>query len=99
MEQDNKQRMIEEWGLGKFSPEEQDAFIDKIGQALYQSVALRATDEMSEEQQDAFEAFLAQAGDKVDVPAVLEYLSTNVPGFDQLLVEETAKLKAELTVS
>lgn len=99
MEPDQKQRMIEEWGLGQFSPEEQDAYIDKIGQALYQSVAMRATDEMSEDEQTAFEAFLAQAGDKADMFMVLEYLTAHVQDFDQLLADETAKLKKELFVS
>ncbi len=96
MEQDNRQQMIEQWGLGQFSPEEQDEFIDKIGQALYQSLVLRAADEMSEEEQTALDTFLAEKGDQADVATVLEYLSSHMTGFDQMLVEETAKLKKEL---
>lgn len=97
MEPDQKQRMIAEWGLGQFSPEEQDVYIDKIGQALYQSVVLRASDTMSEAEQDALDAYLQQMGVQATAATLLEYLSTHLTGFDQVLAEETAKLKTELT--
>ena len=97
MEQDEKQRMVQEWGLEKMSPAEQNSFIDRIGQTLYHAVAMRATEEMSEEDQNTFEAFLAKEGDEVDMLTVLEYLKTHVAAFDQLVAEETAKLKEELS--
>ncbi len=96
MDKETRGKMVEEWGLAGFSQEEQDEFIDKIGQALYQSVVMRATDEMSDEQQDIFETFLEQAGEKADLFTVLDYLHTNVQGFDDMLAEETEKLKKEL---
>ena len=65
---------------------------------LYQSVAMRATDEMSEEEQNAFEAFLEKEGDKADMFVVLQYLTEHVAEFQTLVAEETEKLKKELTM-
>ncbi len=96
MDKETREKMVAEWGLGAFTPEQQDEFIDKIGQALYQSVVMRATDEMSDEEQEVFETFLEQAGDKADLFTVLDYLHQNVTGFDEMLAEETEKLKKEL---
>ena len=96
MDKETREKMVEEWGLAGFSEKEQDDFIDKIGQALYQSVVMRATDEMTDEEQEVFETFLEQAGEKADLFTVLDYLHQNVQGFDDMLAEETEKLKKEV---
>ncbi len=87
-----KQSMIEQWGLSAVSPAEQDEYIDRIGKLLYQAVILRVTEDMTDEDKDALDTFMSQ-NPEADAVQILDFLSTRIPDFSQILGEETAKLK------
>ena len=98
MDTNYKEQMIRDWGLADFPQEEQDQYIDRIGQALYKSIVMRATDTLNEKGKDAFDVFLDAVTTEGDMFTVLDYLNTHVPTFEQIRQEETAKLKVLLTI-
>ncbi len=91
-----REQMIQEWGLQGFASEEQDAYIDKIGEVLYQSTVLRATEALDETQSAELDAYMAEKGDGFSAAEALDWLRSRVPGFDQIAAEETAKLKERI---
>ncbi len=86
--------MIKEWSLEQHSPEEQDAFIDRIGSLLYKSIILRMTeaDTLSKKDSDDLDLLMSQ-NETPDAAVVLDFLRGRVSNFDAIAAEESAKLK------
>ncbi len=91
-----REMMVKEWGLEGLSEEERDSFIERIGKLIYQAIILRAADDMAEGDKAAFDAFMTAHPD-ADAPSILDFLSSRIANFSQLVAEETAKLKELLT--
>jgi hypothetical protein len=91
-----RETMVSEWGLQGLSAEEQDTAIDKIGSILYQSILLRAAEVMDDATAAEFESYTASKGADMDAATALDWMRERVPGFDQIMAEETKKLKEKV---
>jgi len=79
-------------GFDKLPEEEQKGLYERIGGVLFQGILIRALETMSEDEQDAFDAFLGEHPD--DPAAMLAYLREHVAEFDALTESEVARFKA-----
>lgn len=91
-----RDQMVREWGLQDFSPQEQDEYIAKIGEVLYQSIALRATEQLDDAQLAELDAMAVQKGEAMDAAQALDWLRVKVPNFDAIAAEESSKLKERI---
>jgi len=90
--ENTKEMMIKEWGLQNLPEETRDSFIERIGKLLYQAIILRAVDEMPEQDKKMLDTFMRTHAE-ADAASILDFLSTRIPNFAQLVTEENAKLK------
>lgn len=91
MNDELKKKIIEDFGLGKMPPEEQDKFIEKIGNMLFEAVIERSIDNMDKEAMTDFDEVISNAGE--DYQKVITFLSQRVEGFKEIVSEEMARLK------
>jgi len=85
------QNIIQELGLETLPQEKQEEIILKIGDIINQKILIRVLDEMSEDQKDLFEKFLAD--NKSNQGAIFEYLHSHIDGFDTMAREEIESFK------
>lgn len=86
--------LLQELGMDAMSPEEAVAFFDAFGSIVWQRIVLRLNDMLNEEQQDKLDALLANEPENAQ--AVGTFLTTEVPGFEQMVDEEVAGYKKDL---
>jgi hypothetical protein len=88
---------IAEWGLQSLPEEKQVEMIDRIGRLIYQAVLVRSLDLLSDNEQDELDEMLNH--DTTGPQEVLVFLAQKIPTFEQMRLEEVAKLKDEVLVS
>ena len=81
-----------EFGFDTLPEEQQAEMYQRIGEVLFKGVMIRALEEMSDEEQDAFDAFLSDHPE--DPQALMNYLREKVDGFEALAADEVARFKA-----
>ena len=86
-----KKKIAEDFGLTTMPEEEQEKFIEKIGNMLFESVIERSVDVMDEKAMSDFDEILSSAGE--DYQKVISFLRDRVPGFKEIVSEEMARLK------
>lgn len=91
MDQNFKQKLIEDFGLAGMDSAEQERMIEKIGNLLFESVVERSIDLMSDEVIDQFDEVVAHTGN--DYQKVIVFLKEKVSGFDTVVSEEMSRLK------
>lgn len=91
MNDELKKKIIEDFGLSKMAPEEQDKFIERIGNMLFEAVIERSIDEMDKDTMTGFDEVISNAGE--DYQKVISFLSQRVDGFKEIVSEEMARLK------
>ncbi len=96
MNEEMRATIIRDWGLQEFPPEQQDEYVEQIGQILYQNIVLRATSEMDDAAQEALDAFMTAQGDTVDTAKALDYLKEHCPTFNEIVQEESETLRARM---
>lgn len=89
--------IIQEWGLGSLPEMKQIEMVDRIGRLIYQALLVRSLDILSEKEQTELDLLLEE--DTTTPEDVLGFLSSKIPTFNQLRVEEIEKLKEDLFVS
>jgi hypothetical protein len=90
--QDN---LIKAFALDKLPEAEREAALDKVGQAVFQSVFLRALQEMSEEQKDKLDEALEK--NPSDPDAMFNFLETTVPNLQNIISEEIESFRTGAT--
>lgn len=85
--------IIKELGIESLPAEQQEKLLNKIGTVLYQAIFLRAIDTLSEQEQDALDAFLGAHED--DPQALFSYLQEHVVDFEKIVEQEVARFRAE----
>ena len=90
------QDVIQEWGLSSLPKEKQMEMVERIGRLVYQAILSRALDILSEKEQIEFDLLLDE--DATTPQDVLAFLSSKISTFDQLVLEERQKLKADILV-
>ena len=91
MNEELRKKIIEDFGLMKMGGDEQDKFIDKIGNLLFESVLERSVDSMDEGLMGEFEECVAHAGE--DYQKILNFLKDRIPTFSEIVSDEMARLK------
>ena len=86
-----QQNMIEELGLAALPPEMQEEITLKLGTLIYQAILIRALEVMTDEQKTALEKELETKGDD----ALFPFLQKAVPNFNDIINEQTAKVKQD----
>ena len=91
MDENFKQKIIEDFGLKNMDSREQEKMIEKIGNLLFESVVERAIDVMDEGTMNDFDETVNNAGS--DYQKIISFLKSKVPGFDGIVSEEMSRLK------
>lgn len=91
MDQNIKKKISTDFGLIQMDSEEQERMIEKIGNLLFESVVERSLDLMDEQTTKDFDEVLTNAGG--DYQKVIGFLRDNVPTFQNIVIDEMARLK------
>lgn len=86
-----KNKIIDDFGLSTVDRLEQEEIIEKIGNLLFQSVIERSVDGLEDTKISQFEDVLNIA--EGDYQKVIDFLKSNVPNFDSIVKEEMSRLK------
>ncbi len=84
--------LLIELGLGSLPPAEKNRMLSHIYETLEMRVSMKLAQRMTNEQLDAFEAFI----DRNDEAGALKWLETNFPNYKQVVADELETLKAEI---
>lgn len=87
------QKIGEEFGLSTLSPEKQTELLTRIGGVIYQSVLMRALDQMTEDEQDAFDTLLEK---NIEPEEIFSFLKEKVPTIETIIKEESDAFKKEM---
>ncbi len=82
----------DEFGLSTLPPEKQEELLTRIGGIIYKSVLMRALDQMSESEQDEFDALLEQDKGPEEIFA---FLQEKIPTIETIIKEEADAFKKE----
>jgi len=88
--------LIEEWGLQSLPEAKQKEMVDRLGRLIYQAILVHALDILSEKEQTELDLLLDE--DNTTPEDVLAFLQSKIPTFSQMVLEERAKLKADILV-
>ena len=84
--------LLIELGLGSLPPAEKNRMLSHIYETLEMRVGMKLAQQMTNEQLDAFEAFI----DRNDEAGALKWLETNFPNYKQVVANELEALKNEI---
>ena len=87
------QKIGEEFGLSTLPPEKQTELLTRIGGVIYQSVLMRALDQMTEDEQDAFDTLLEK---NMEPEEIFSFLKEKVPTIETIIKEESDAFKKEM---
>lgn len=85
--------LLDELGLTALPAEEKTSLLKHIYETLEMRVGMRLADQMSNEQLDEFEKFFNAKDDA----GAFRWLETNFPNYKEIVADEYAKLKAEVS--
>ena len=85
--------LLAELGLGALPEEEKRALEKHIYETLEMNVGMRLADQMSNEQLDEFEQYFNAKDDA----GAFRWLETNFPNYKDIVADEFAKLKTEVS--
>jgi len=91
MDNNLKNKIVQDFGLTSMDSEEQEKYIERIGNLLFESVIERSVSVMDDNSATEFESFLSP--DNQDYHKVISFLQERVPGFSTIVSEEMARLK------
>ena len=89
--------IVKDWGISSLHESEQTSAVNRIGKLIYQAVLVRSLDILSEKEETELDLLLDE--DNTTPEDVLTFLQSKIPTFDQLVLEERAKLKEDFSVS
>ena len=96
MEENFKNKIIEDFGLGKMEKVAQEKMIERIGNMLFESIIERSIDLLDENGLSKFEVIIASTGSG-DYQKVINFLKDEVPGFKNVVSDELAYLKKTMS--
>ncbi len=91
MDENFKKKIAEDFGLSQMPEGEQEKFIERIGNMLFETVIERSVDKMDEAVMADFDGVLNTAGE--DYQKVIGFLRERVPGFKEIVSDEMSRLK------
>lgn len=87
-----QQTIMTELGFDKLPEAEQAELYKRIGAVLFQGIVLRALEAMTNDEQNAVDAFIGEHED--DPEALMGYLREHLADFDKLASDEVARFRA-----
>lgn len=88
-----QENIIKNLGLDSLPGKEQEEALQSIGRIIFQSVLIRTMEELDGAGKDEFEKILTERPN--DESAILGFLQTKIPNFDEIVNDEVAKFKQE----
>lgn len=85
--------LVKEFNLQAYSPEEQQQYIDQLGELVLQGVLVKAFTAISDEQADQMEQALGQG---MQPEQMMQMLQSMIPGFNELVRDEVMQVKTDL---
>lgn len=93
MPQNLQQDILKELGIDQLPPEKQEEILTAMTELILKRITVRALESLSEAQRQEFETLSASG----DPDKVTQFLTANVSGYDQLVQDEIAKFRSEMT--
>ena len=97
-----KQTIVDLFELDKMAPEKAAEMVDRLGKLVFQAVLVRALPLLSEENFTEYEKIIESLTEEVFYKntflthVLFKFLSEKVPGFENMITEESEALRAEL---
>jgi len=88
-----KQTIVDLFGLDKMAPEKAAEMTDRLGKLIFQAVLVRVLPLLSETDLTEYEKIV---GSQEGGEAVFKFLGEKVPGFENIIMEESESLRQEL---
>jgi hypothetical protein len=85
--------IVKEFNLQAYPPEEQQQYIDQLGELVLQGVLMKSFSAISDEQSEQMEQALGQGMAPEQMMAMLQEM---IPGFNELIMDEVAQIKTDL---
>lgn len=85
--------LVTEFQLDHLTPEEQNAYIDQIGELVLQGVIVKALSVLDAQHVTELDQFIDEGKNPGEV---MDYLHEVVPGLSDLIKDEIISIKAEL---
>lgn len=83
--------MVKELGLDALPADQQAEVLLKIGEIINQRIIIKALENLSDADKDAFDALL---GEKMnDTDAIATFLRSKIPNFDDMVAKEITDFK------
>jgi len=87
--------LLQELGLGSLPQNEKTSLLKHIYETLEMRVRMRLADQMTNQQLDEFERFFNAQDDA----GAFRWLETNFPNYKEIVADEFAKLKTEVSTT
>src|SRR3989344_4676425 len=91
MDDNFKKQIANDFGLQNMPREEQEKFIERIGNMLFEAVVERSIDSMDEKTANDFETLIGTVSGDYD--KVITFLKSNIPAFQEIVSDEMSRLK------
>lgn len=88
-----QENIIKDLGLDALPESEREEALMSIGKMVFQGVLMRAINELSDEDAEAFGKLMEEKPD--DQQAVLDFLQSKVSNFDEIVKEEAMNFKRD----
>ena len=88
-----QQDLIKELGIDQLPTERQEEILTAMTEALLKRITLRVLENLDEKQREEFDA-VASAN---ETEKVTEFLARKVPNYEQLIQDEIAKFRQDMT--
>ncbi len=85
--------IVKEFNLQAYPPEEQQQYIDQLGELVLQGVLMKSFSAISDEQSEQMEQALGQGMAPEQMMAMLQEM---IPGFNELIMDEVIQIKTDL---
>ncbi|PIR71538.1 MAG: hypothetical protein CO145_02430 [Candidatus Nealsonbacteria bacterium CG_4_9_14_3_um_filter_37_13] len=87
------QNIIKELDIDALPEKEQEEALLRVGKIIFQSVLIRVMEKLNSEEKDQFTKLLTEKPD--DEKAILDFLKSKIPNFNEIVNEEVAGFKKE----
>jgi hypothetical protein len=85
--------LVQEFDLQAYSPQEQQQYIDQLGELVLQGVLVKSFSAITDEQADQMEQALGQG---MAPEEMMNLLQSMIPGFAELVRDEVMQVKQDL---
>ena len=85
---------IKELGIDKLSKEKKEQVLMQMGEIIQQRTLLKLAEKMTDKEKETFNKILEE--NRENPEKITEYLQTNFPDLNKIVIEEIGKYKQEI---